>query len=90
MDITEFFNDIAVPEFLKPEFKKNDWPLLVGRLKEIIIANIKESSVPSRNKTLITHGLVYIGKNCVFGDYVVIEGPVYIADNVEISSHAFI
>ena len=90
MEINDFFNEIKVPEFLASEFKKNDWPLMVGRLKDVIKTNVQESHIPVNNDTLIIHGLVYIGKNCTFGDYVVIEGPAYIGDDVEISSHALI
>lgn len=86
--ISEFFTDIAVPEFLKAELAKEEWYLVLGSLKDIIEKNIPETKLESTEPTLITSGKVYIGPNCKIGPYVVIEGPAYIAEGVEISPHA--
>ena len=86
--ISDFFNQILVPDFLKTEFENDNWYLVIGNLKKILEEKISESSLNSNEQTLITSGKVYIGKNCKISPYVVIEGPVYIDDEVEIGPHA--
>jgi len=90
IDIKDFFKNIAVPSFLIGEFTKEDWYLISTRLKGILKAEIKKTETKSSNATLITRGIVYIGENCLLGDYIVIEGPAYIGENVEIVSHSYI
>ncbi len=86
--ITDFFDQILLPEFLKPEFEKDNWYLVIGSLKRILEEQILDSEINSNEPTLITTGKVYIGHNCKISPYVVIEGPVYIDDDVEIGPHA--
>jgi NDP-sugar pyrophosphorylase family protein len=88
--LEEFFNTIAVPDFIKPEFEKTDWYLLIARSKEILNKLIEKTELLSQGKNLSINGKVYIGTNCVIGENVVIDGPVYIADNVEIGPGAYI
>lgn len=88
--IKEFFTEVNVPEFLTSAFAKDDWYLVLRELKDILNENIQESKIESSNSTLKTYGNVHIGKGCTIGDYVVIEGPVYIGDNVEIGPGVYI
>mgnify|MGYP000145781122 CR=1 FL=1 len=85
--LNDFFDRIKVPEFLKAEFAKIDWYLVISKLHDILDNNIKNTELNSISDSLKYSGKVYIGKNCKIGDYVVIEGPAYIGDNVEIGPH---
>lgn len=88
--INEFFNKIAVPDFLKSEFEKADWYLLIGNLKTIVAGVVSETKLGSQGKNLSINGSVYIGNNCKIGENVVIDGPVYIGNDVEIAPGAYI
>ncbi len=85
-----FFDKIDTPSFLEKYFDKDDWYMMIGEFKEILKEHIKDNSGTIRNDTVKTYGVVQIGKNCTFGDYVVIEGPAYIGDEVEICPGAYI
>jgi len=86
----DFFDNILVPDFLKEEFFKDNWYLVLTRLKEILDQEIPETVLGSTGKNLSINGKAYIGKNCVIGENVVIDGPVYIADDVEIGPGAYL
>lgn len=89
--IEDFFNDIKAPDFVKLEFKKDDWYNLLVRAREILAENIKETNIKSKiSDSVKISGKVFIGENCSLGENIVIEGPVYIGDNVEIGHGAYI
>jgi bifunctional UDP-N-acetylglucosamine pyrophosphorylase/glucosamine-1-phosphate N-acetyltransferase len=88
--INDFFSEIAVPEFLKKEFEKEDWYLVIAHLIDILQGNVPSVQIGSPVGNLIYHGKVRIGQKCKIGDNVVIDGPVYIGDDVEISTGAYI
>ena len=85
-----FFTRVAVPEFLKPEFAKDDWYLVIAKLKGILEKQINQTELRSSGKNLSVNGKVYIGSDCVIGENVVIDGPVYIGEQVEIGPGAYI
>lgn len=87
--INEFFKNINLPDFLMSEFDKENWYLILTKLKELLESNIDDIK-NSNEDTLKAKGKVYIGNNCKIGEYVVIDGPVYIGDNVEIGPHCYI
>lgn len=88
--ISDFFDNILVPDFLKAEFSKDNWYLVLTNLKGILDNQIQESSLGSTGKNLSVNGKVFIGKDCEIGENVVIDGPVYIADEVEIGPGAYL
>jgi NDP-sugar pyrophosphorylase family protein len=97
--LEDFFNTINVPDFLREEFDKEDWYLLISKFKRILDRVLQDESISESNQrmlagkkalTLVTHGKVHIGENCTIGEFVVIEGPVYIGNNVEIGPGVYI
>ena len=88
--LDDFFNFIAVPDFLKPEFLKDDWYMVLANSRMILSEQITETKLLSEGKNLSINGKVYIGANCTIGENVVIDGPVYICDGVEIGPGAYI
>ena len=88
--LDDFFTKFAVPKFLLKEFKKDDWYMVIGNLREILNEQIKENEIQSMGKNLSINGKVYIGKNCTIGENVVIDGPAYIDDEVEIGPGVYI
>lgn len=86
----DFFNSVKVPDFLLSEFEKEDWYLIIRRLKEILNTSLSETAIKYNSATLVTKGKVQIGHGCIIGDYTVIEGPAYIGNNVEIGPHVYI
>lgn len=86
----DFFKDILVPDFLKPEFEAEEWYLILDRLRDILDKNIPETKLESNDPTLKVRGKVYIAPNCKIGDYVVIDGPAYIDEGAEIGPHVYI
>jgi UDP-N-acetylglucosamine diphosphorylase / glucose-1-phosphate thymidylyltransferase / UDP-N-acetylgalactosamine diphosphorylase / glucosamine-1-phosphate N-acetyltransferase / galactosamine-1-phosphate N-acetyltransferase len=88
--LQDFFDNIKVPEFIKNEFTRKDWYLVIGELREIVNINIKKQELLSQGKNLSVRGNVYIGKECIIGENVVIEGPTYIGDGVEIGPGVYI
>lgn len=88
--LEEFFLDIKTPKFLKNEFDKDDWYEVIGKLRDLLDENIKESVILSPVKKVSINGKVYIGKNCKIAEYVVIDGPCFIDDDVEIGPGVYI
>ena len=83
-----FFKSVKVPGFLEPMFQKDNWFLIVKDLRDLIKANVEGVQLNSENPTMKVIGdNIYVGKNCNISEYVVIEGPAYIGDNVEIGPH---
>ena len=93
--IEDFFNKLLVPEFLKVEFQKDNWYLLIANFKKILGEQFKSGKLTANfksdnNPKISIKGQVHIGKNSIIGDFVTIEGPVYIGDDVEINPGAYI
>ena len=89
-DINDFFKEIAVPEFLIAYLGSNEWFKVVGKLKEIIKNSGVKFVQHSSGRNLICNGQVYVGKDCVIGDNVVIDGPSYIDDGVELATGCYV
>ena len=64
--INEFFKNINLPDFLMSEFDKENWYLILTKLKELLESNIDDIK-NSNEDTLKAKGKVYIGNNCKIG-----------------------
>lgn len=88
--LQDFFKDLTLPSFLQSVFEKEEWYLVTAQLIEILNNSITQTELNSGDETLKITGKVHIGSNCTIGQYVVIDGPAYIDDDVEIGPHAYI